>query len=85
MTETSLQVSGQVAALLLERVRDQDGNEMKYGYGGNGHRVAPGYASNEQQIVFFASELIDYLKKTKDECKDAGLLAQSSSDIVLSN
>ena len=85
MTETSLQVSGQVAALLLERVRDQDGNEMKYGYGGNGYRVAPGYASSEQQIVFFASELIDYLKKTKDECKDAGLLAQSSSDIVLSN
>ena len=62
LTETSLQVSAQVSSLLLEMVRDQVGNEIRYGYGGAIYHGASDAAVNENKVVSMSVDLIDYLK-----------------------
>ena len=43
-------------------VRDQVGNEIRYGYGGAIYHGASDAAVNENKVVSMSVDLIDYLK-----------------------
>ena len=66
-------------------VRDQVGNEIRYGYGGAIYHGASDAAVNESKVVSMSLDLIDYLKQAQKECKESGLNADSSSDPIISN
>ena len=69
LSETSIQVSGQVSAMLLEKVRAHGGKDVRYGYD---ERVAH---SEEQQVVFMAKDLLNFIELAGRECKESGLVA----------
>ena len=55
MGETSLQVGAQVSAMMLEKVREHGGRDIRLGYN---------TLSEEQQVVFMANNVMGYLRET---------------------
>lgn len=67
LTETALQVSAQVSALLLEKVRENT-SEMRFESNAPSSWHFSAY-TDEQQVVFMANDLIKYLKDISREVK----------------
>ena len=80
MAETSLQVSGQVSAMLLEKVREGTSNDLRFA---NAHyqynQAASLYQTEEQQVVMMADDLMHYLGDVAKKCRDDPAEADSDS------
>ena len=80
ISETALQVSAQVSALLLEKVRDGTSIDIRFANGMHSVAAMTGQAE-EQQVVFMSNDLMTYLKETVRECKkDDNFHPSSNSD-----
>ena len=77
--ELTLQVSGNVACLLLEKVRETM-SDYRYHLGGFDANY-----SNDREVIQMATRLEKDLKDTEKLVKDEEVQHQSSSDALLSN